>query len=181
VTTRDIAARAGVQQSLIHRHFGTKQDLVREVVATIALRYTAVVASAGDDVVAGFDRAFDFTLAEGSGPLDLVAAVNKERAGQSSQAFPGAAVHLTQLRTAMQRQSRRAVSSSTPPIDPRFVGAAAMAFSSGWAAMEDWLCAAFELDDMPRDEVRAQMRAILEDLVVRHAGLPRDASRSTSG
>lgn len=57
--TRNIARLAGVQQSLIFRHFGSKEQLVRAVAFRYALGYRDAVQAAGDDPMAGFHRADD--------------------------------------------------------------------------------------------------------------------------
>lgn len=48
VTIREIAARAGVQHALIRRHFGSRDGLVRLVVAETLSQFAAAVAAAPD-------------------------------------------------------------------------------------------------------------------------------------
>lgn len=54
VSIRDIAAKAGVNHGLIHRHFGSKQNLMAEVLAGIDSRLKASAAGAGS-----FNEAFE--------------------------------------------------------------------------------------------------------------------------
>lgn len=48
VSLREIADRAGVQHSLIHRHFGTKEELLRSVIERASLGFRASLV--GDDL-----------------------------------------------------------------------------------------------------------------------------------
>ena len=53
VTVREVADRAGVNHALIHRHFGTKEELVRVVLAQAVERLAAVArdtTNTGDDI-----------------------------------------------------------------------------------------------------------------------------------
>ena len=43
ITVRDVAARAGVNHALVHRHFGTKDDLFRAVIAELSTRVGAEI------------------------------------------------------------------------------------------------------------------------------------------
>ncbi|WP_231386571.1 TetR/AcrR family transcriptional regulator [Gordonia polyisoprenivorans] len=52
LTTRDIAAEAGVNQSLINRYFGTKEELLVEAVRSTVSPTTELVATAPLDEVA---------------------------------------------------------------------------------------------------------------------------------
>ena len=46
-SVRDIAARAGVNHALVHRHFGTKTDVLEQVLATEAAAVVTAVAESG--------------------------------------------------------------------------------------------------------------------------------------
>lgn len=53
VTVREVADRAGVNHALIHRHFGTKEELLRVVLAGAIERMAAVAqhtSNTGDDI-----------------------------------------------------------------------------------------------------------------------------------
>jgi AcrR family transcriptional regulator len=52
VTIRDVADRAGVNHALIHRYFGTKEDLFREVFAALSAEFQADAVALGTGDVA---------------------------------------------------------------------------------------------------------------------------------
>lgn len=47
VTVRDVAERAGVNHALVHRYFGTKEELFREVFASLSAQFQADAVAAG--------------------------------------------------------------------------------------------------------------------------------------
>ena len=49
VTVRAIAERAGVQHSMVSRHFGSKANLIAAAVESVASQYASVVANAAVD------------------------------------------------------------------------------------------------------------------------------------
>lgn len=47
ITVRDVALRAGVNHALVHRHFGTKDELLRSVIADLSAQVGAAVRAGG--------------------------------------------------------------------------------------------------------------------------------------
>ncbi len=48
-TTRQIAARCGLSEGAIYRHYASKDDIARELFLSIHMRLTTLVATVGDD------------------------------------------------------------------------------------------------------------------------------------
>lgn len=161
VTLREIAAAAGVQHSLIVRHFGSKAGLVRAVMARTSAGYAESVL-AGADPADGFVQALRHLLAHPEATASFASALLASPGDRPAQtSYPGAELHRQLLTEAAGPDSR----------DPRVVAAAGLCFVAGWALMEDWARVAFDLESVPLRDVRAEVFAMLRDLVARGADL----------
>ncbi len=145
VTTRDIAERAGVQTSLIHRHFGGKDGLVRAVLEQASAGYAAAVdeTATADE---GFAVAFDYLTTH----PEAIFAFALGEPGEDGHGFPGVARHIAQLQDETDRGR-----------DPRVTAIAALALMAGWVGIERFARAAAGIDDLSIDELRAQVLEIL--------------------
>lgn len=161
VTLRQIAERAGVQHSLIIRHFGSKAGLVQAVLAETAAGYARSVVAA-DDPADGFVRALGHLLDH---PLAAAAfasvQLTADEPGGGQRAYPGADLHRALLVEAAGPASR----------DVRVVAAVGLALVAGWAALEPWARVAFDLTDVPVGDLRAEVAEVLRDLITRQADL----------
>lgn len=70
-SVRDIADRAGVNHALVHRHFGTKADVLEQVLAAEAQAVASAVASAG--LAAAAEAGGDRSAATVTRLLDVMA------------------------------------------------------------------------------------------------------------
>jgi AcrR family transcriptional regulator len=160
VSLRQIAERAGVQHSLIIRHFGTKDEVVRQVLIRMTEGYAASVdttSSAPD----GFKAAFDYMLGEPAAIRSMVSAViGAEGLVTEGRPFPGVARHLAQMEA-----------DGATGRDPRIVAVVAVTLMGGWAMLEPWARAAGGLQDVEVDDLRQQVTEILEAMVRRESGL----------
>lgn len=155
VSVREIAAAAGVQHSLVHRHFGTKDDLVREVLAAEGARISARAEAAGDPVegiVAEFRQVMDDGVLLRAVARALLDGV---RPGTFTQEHP-AVRSLTELAAA--------ATVDRPDRDPRVLVAFAVAAAAGWQIFEEWLWLATGLDRDP-EQVRAEVADLLRELI----------------
>lgn len=96
VTVRDIAARAGVQHSMITRHFGSKRALIAEAVGAVAADYAAAVGDAGDPAE-GYVRALRHLRSLPASGLVLTADAAERAGDPTAEQFPGIALHLQGL------------------------------------------------------------------------------------
>ena len=166
VTIREIAARARVSHSLVHRHFGTKQDLLNAVIGSSTRRYSdriATVHDPGESFRAGF--LFGAEGDPGATTLARVVLEGRTRGMQTGDAFPGMAEHVALLENALEAQGVE------PPFPPRVVAAAAFALIGGWFILEKWLVPAAELDDQPLAELRREVADLLRQFVNAGSGL----------
>jgi len=146
VTTRDIAERAGVQTSLIHRHFGGKDGLVQAVLVEASTGYAMAVGDA-ESAQNGFERAFEYLTSHPAAIFAFALGAPSEE----GHAFPGVALHIDQLQRESGGRGR----------DPRVVAIAALALMAGWVGIEPFAREAAGLGDMPIDDLRAEIAEIL--------------------
>ncbi|MGN6696502.1 MAG: TetR/AcrR family transcriptional regulator [Aquihabitans sp.] len=167
VSVRDIAERAGVQHSVVHRHFETKDGLFAEVVKRTTARYAEAITDV-DDPAAGFVAGMTYMADHRAGFTALVRTVASSAVRDDITRFPGFALHLERL--APGAPDRGPVADGDgEAVDPRVLGAALMALTSGWAFLEDWWLASAGIDAGDRDAARAQIGRIIQQLVDQHA------------
>jgi AcrR family transcriptional regulator len=173
VSTREIARLAGVQQSLIFRHFGSKEQLVREVAAGYAVAYRDAVQAAGEDPLAGFHRAIDFMLStKGRAALFALTLIDEEAEETRPASRPGIEAHVTQI-----QQASRDRRTTERHRDPWLVSAFALALIAGWSFLESWAMAAGGLADLDVEQARQQLHEVVDDLVRKETGLPGPSPR----
>lgn len=175
VTVRDIARRAGVEHSLIHRHFGSKDNLVREAFLRNALRYIAEVEGA-DDAIDGFALFFAQAINRHEGVLMMLQDLVTSEGTDLPPSSPGVAVHILQLEAEVKRigperaalQLRKGESLAERV---RLTTICAILLMSAWAIGEDWVVNAGRFGNVERDELRQRLFATVQRLVMRELGL----------
>jgi AcrR family transcriptional regulator len=145
-STRDIAADAHVNLGLLHRHFGTKDELIRAVFADAAGRGFAAA-----DAAATFDDALDRTFTD-------------TYAGDDTYARMLAGVllagrHPKELQDDFPTMSRL-LELGGPESRPRILVAMLMAF--GWQVFADFLVDALGYDS--REAAAAELKRALAEL-----------------
>jgi AcrR family transcriptional regulator len=172
VTIRDVAARAGVNHSLVHRHYGTKDNLLRAVMQLGSSDYSKHIDELTDPAEA-FRAGFAFAAAG-----DPVAAATARALldgtirPRDGQGYPGMERHIALLQSAI---ATRGVESRFPP---RVITAAAFALMGGWFLLEESLISSAGLSDMPLDEVRRNV-ADLIGLMIEAASETGPAAKAT--
>ena len=159
VSVRDIAVRAGVQHSLVHRHFGNKEQLHAAVLASVINDYAATVAVAADPTE-GFRVALDHLVCNHVVVLATATAVvsgSDTNAGQ----FPGFDRHVEQVLAAGAADDEHT----------RLVVAVAVAVVTGWSFLEDRWFAAAGIQSADRDGVRDEVVGMIGRLLRREASI----------
>jgi AcrR family transcriptional regulator len=152
VSTREIAMRAKVNNGLIHRHFKTKDALLREVLESLSSEIASVDQS-GDAtaVLLRFFRAV--RERETYWRLLARAMLDAQPVDRVQRTFP-TMERVIELISEIQASGR-----GPAGVDPRTVAALLAAVAFGWLVFEPWLLAAGgfaeeEKEDAGRDVIR---------------------------
>ena len=164
VTVRAIAARAGVQHSLITRHFTSKDELVAVALARLTAAYREDV-EAGDDATDGYLRALDHMRANPTAAVAMAAGGSARAGSTPAVRFPGYAAHVEQI-----------VAGGAPDDDhTRLVAGVAMSLVAGWAFLEPLVLAAGDLGHLDPDAVQAEVAGIVTRMIERETAPAPDA------
>jgi AcrR family transcriptional regulator len=143
VSVREVAAAAGVNHALIHRHFGSKADLVRLVVADAIERIDRAV-EAGQSIDDTLAAAVAATRREVTAVRLVAWAMLSDCPVESVAAtHPAAATIVARLREAQEAAGRVP---RTPLARPEAAVASAMAMMLGWMIFEPFVLRASGLD-----------------------------------
>jgi TetR/AcrR family transcriptional regulator, repressor for neighboring sulfatase len=166
VSVRDIAAAAGVNHALVHRHFGSKHEVLRAVLER-TVREIAAIAAEITDARAGMERLFAASAAHETYWRALARALlDGENPRALQRDFPTVRRLITLLE--MERQQRRRLPAQPPPslsCDVPVVVGTLCALMLGWLVFEPFLLTATGLEQRDREEVRAQVIRMLQTMV----------------
>jgi len=135
VTLREVAEVAKVNHALIHRHFGTKDNLLKVVLHQEALAFSQATVSAvnSPDVARRlfeeqqhrepFVRILAYALLQGT-PTEFLYSEQGALAGLVSR---------------LQNEPASEGGSAVPRVDPAIAVAAVSAFTKGWLIFESWV------------------------------------------
>lgn len=156
VSLREIAEHGGFQHSLITRHFGTKDELLAEVIRRTLDSYIEAVRS-GDDPVEGYMHAVEHVAAHpASFHAMALALLDAGRPVFGDDLQEGFSLHRDRL---------AAIGDSDDEVDLEVLTVALMAFTAGWAFMEDRWLRIGGFDDADRARVRAQLGVLIRRLI----------------
>jgi len=151
VSTREIAAVAGVNNGLIHRHFTTKDALVRETLARLA----ADIAAAEEGTDADVAKLLRFLEAAAEHPTYWKLLARCILDGKSPQElqmdFP------TVRRVVDLLEHLQASGALAGGRDPRTLATLFLAMALGWFIFEPWLVQAVGIEARDRAELRREL------------------------
>ena len=157
VTVRDIALRAGVNATFVHRYYGSKHNLMRAAMVRAQERLAARIAEV-PDVVDGAAAILHATLAE----RELIATLARATLDGVFADIPAGNPALAVLVERFQRQA--AARGGPGRHDPRVVVACLSAATVGYALLGDYIRHGTGLDGRPGDEVEAMLVDVLRDV-----------------
>jgi AcrR family transcriptional regulator len=159
VSLRGIAREANVNHGMVHRHFGTRDDLVDRLLERMALTWAAEVQSTGD-FGAAVDRIMstpaDAEVSAGSWLRLLAWSLLTDAASRSGEAQRRYGTNLDLLPDLLARRDAD---------DAVITTAAALALSFGWRFFHPFLRATLHLDEQPFAEVHEAVRDKLHQLI----------------
>ncbi len=152
VSVREVAARAGVNHGLVHRHFGSKEVLLRDCMTELTRKIAAEIDSSAPLLEAPADL---FARVERSAYWRVLARALLDGADpkQLQNSFPVVTALLAGVRRALGRGQL------DMDTDPRVLTAMGVAFGLGWLLFEPFLLVSTGLGRRSRRRVRAQVFA----------------------
>jgi AcrR family transcriptional regulator len=166
VSVRDIAAEAGVNHGLVHRHFGSKQAVLRAVFERAA-REMAAVAADLTDPQAGMARLFAASAAHETYWRALARTIlDGENPHTLQREFPTIQTLIRLLEEEHQRLR------GDPSFDARAVVGTLSALMLGWLMFEPYLLTAIGCEQRDQRGMRQQVVQVLQQII----GLARSRS-----
>jgi AcrR family transcriptional regulator len=156
VTVRDIAARADVNATYVHRYFGGKRNLMHAAIRRAQERITAQIEEM-PDVVDGAGAVVHATLQE----KELVATLARGILDGVLDDVPAGDPATKRLleRFAAEVEQRHV----RPAHDTRVVVLALISATAGYALFGRYLTRAMGMDDLPEERLEAALAAVLQD------------------
>lgn len=154
VSVREIAREVGVSHTLLHLYFGSKEDIVRQVLSSYDERFAAHIAESPD-------------IATAVGDVFRAVAADRELVRVLAAALvEGIVPHRIEAEADAQRALvDRLHDRSDVELDPRVLSCLIASTAIGWAVAADWLRESVGLEGMDEDGLRNAMSDTLEHMV----------------
>jgi AcrR family transcriptional regulator len=156
VTVRDIAERAGVNATLVHRYFGSKQGLMRAAMERSQKRLASRIEEM-PDVLDGAAAVVHATLQE----REFIATLTR---ATLDGVFEGIPIDNPAMARLVERFEAEAVRRGAGRHEPRVVVACLSAATVGFALLGDFIRHGTGLADRPEEDVEALLVAVLKDV-----------------
>ena len=159
VKLRDIAERAGVNYGLIHRHFGTRDDLLRELFRRVT-RYGALLIEKSADIDEATERLFSSSA---GGFADLFALVALD--GADPQSVVGDTSTVDAYTELIEQRWASGPIDDHAPFDPRLVAGFVMINMMMWDLVGPYAKTFSGIDDQTADELRPEVLRLLQTMI----------------
>jgi TetR/AcrR family transcriptional regulator, repressor for neighboring sulfatase len=157
VTVRDIATRAGVNATFVHRYYGSKQNLMRAAMQRAQERLATRIGEV-PDIAEGAAAIVHATLRE----RELIATLTRAALDGVFDVIPADNPAMALLVERFQREA--AGRGRGGRHDPRVVVACLSAVAVGYALLGDYIRHGTGLDGYSDDEAEAMLVAVLRDV-----------------
>jgi AcrR family transcriptional regulator len=161
VSVRDIATRARVNHGLVHRHFGSKQAVLRAVLMGLVEEISAFAGPV--DLSVGFQTRIAHVMGGSQRYWRVLARaiLDGELPRRLQTDFP----IIRQLAEAYRELARRGAIAGE--LDPKIAAAGTAALVMGWLLFEPFLLTAAALDDRTPEAARRELYAMMSTLLAR--------------
>lgn len=157
VSVRDIAAVAGVNHALVHRHFGSKQEVLQAMLERAA-REMAAVAEEIPTVRAGIGALFTASIEHETYWRALARAIlDGENPHMLQRDFPTIRRLIAVLQAERHQSRPRTRENLRVPLDARVVIGTLSALTLGWIVFEPYLIHATGLEKDGQKKIREQV------------------------
>lgn len=155
VSVREIAREVGVSHTLIHLYFGSKEEIVVQVLAEYDDRFARQLEEAAS-VDSGVADTFK-AMAQDFKFLRIVAAALVEGFVPHRVAFQSRALDVLNSRVADRTDEAR--------FDPRVVSAMLASVTLGWALGGSWVAESMSLRDRDQSEIVDELANLLQHML----------------
>ncbi len=159
VKLRDIAERAGVNYGLIHRHLGTRDDLLRELFRRVT-RYGALLIDKSADVDEATARLFSSSA---GGFADLFALVALD--GADPQSVVGDTSTVDAYTALIEQRWAEGPSEIGEAFDPRLMAGFVMINMMMWDLVAPYAKTFSGIDEQTVDELRPEVLRLLQTII----------------
>lgn len=163
VSIRRIAELADVNHALIHRYFGTKDELLAAVLEREAVHFAGVVErAAGIDETA---RALFEALATREDFVTMLARATLSGHAATRRSFEAGALRSFVTKISDSDLPAGGTAGLDGPLDPRFAVAGYAALTLGWIVFREFLAAAVFIEPDELDTATESIRSLLDAII----------------
>ncbi|HET6475127.1 MAG TPA: helix-turn-helix domain-containing protein [Thermoleophilia bacterium] len=174
VSIRQIAARAGVSHTLVHKYFGSKEELVCDVIGARDDQFAGLLSQVSSDRDALRETTRAVLRSREQLRTTMYAALEGRSAEEVGWSWPTMRIFAERF---MGEDAVGQGDAGEPAVDPPMVAAAMAALLLGWSVLQEMLLEMTGLEDLGEEDV---VEALV-DLEIRMMGRTRDLGSDAGG